>query len=63
MLTLITQLELLSDTGMRLAKVGYAVFGIEYEGHGKSAGLSGYIKNLDDLVADYVSFFVTSTYN
>ena len=50
---------------MRLAKAGYAVFGIDYEGHGMSAGLSGYIKNFDDLVADSASFFgsVAGTYN
>ena len=56
---------LLSDTGMRLAKAGYAVFGIDYEGHGMSAGLSGYIQNFDDLVADFASFFgsVAGTYN
>ena len=56
---------LLSDTGMRLAKAGYAVFGIDCEGHGKSDGLSGYIQNFDDLVLDSVSFFgsVAGTYN
>lgn len=47
----------MEGTGMRLAKAGYAVFGIDYEGHGKSAGLSGYIKSFDDLVADSLSFF------
>ena len=63
MLTLLTQLEVFPDTGMRL--VGYTVFGIEYKGHGKSTGLSSYIKNLDDLVADSTSFFgsVAGTYN
>ena len=28
-------------TGVRLAQDGYAVYGIDYEGHGKSEGLQG----------------------
>ena len=50
---------------MRLANAGYAVFGIDYEGHGMSAGLSGYIKKFYDLVANSASFFgsVAGTYN
>ena len=42
---------------MRLAKAGYAVFGIDYEGHGKSAGTRCYIKSFDDLVTDCTTFF------
>lgn len=50
-------MKLLTDTGMRLAKAGYAVFGIDYEGHGKSAGTRCYIKSFDDLVAECATFF------
>jgi acylglycerol lipase len=39
-------------TGVRLAKQGFGVYGIEYEGHGRSSGLSGYIPRFDDLVTD-----------
>jgi len=47
----------MEDTGVRLAKAGYAVFGIDLEGHGKSDGTRCYIKNFDDLVMDSVTFF------
>nr|ABR16349.1 unknown [Picea sitchensis] len=47
----------MKDTGVRFAKAGYAVFGIDYEGHGKSAGTQCYIKSFDDLVADCATFF------
>ena len=50
-------MDLLIDTGVRLAKARYAVFGIDYEGHGKSAGTRCYIKYFDDLVTDYATFF------
>lgn len=41
-----------TDTGVRLAKAGYAVHGMDYEGHGKSSGLAGYVPSFDDLVHD-----------
>lgn len=31
---------------------GYGVYGIDYEGHGKSDGLKGFINNFDDVVDD-----------
>ncbi|CAA0817869.1 alpha/beta-Hydrolases superfamily protein [Striga hermonthica] len=37
-----------------LSKAGYAVYGIDYEGHGKSDGLRCYIPSFDDLVNDVV---------
>lgn len=47
----------MKDTAMRLAKAGYAVFGIDYEGHGKSAGLHGYVKSFQELTNDCAAFF------
>ncbi|KAG0481605.1 hypothetical protein HPP92_012463 [Vanilla planifolia] len=46
-------------TGTRLAKAGFAVYGMDYEGHGKSSGLQGYIPCFEDLVND-CSVFYTS---
>uniref|UniRef100_A0A0D6R2E4 Serine aminopeptidase S33 domain-containing protein n=1 Tax=Araucaria cunninghamii TaxID=56994 RepID=A0A0D6R2E4_ARACU len=45
------------ETGVRLAKTGYAVFGIDHEGHGKSDGVRGYVKSFDNVVNDCASFF------
>ncbi|CAA7059485.1 unnamed protein product [Microthlaspi erraticum] len=42
----------MNSAATRLAKTGFAFYGMDYEGHGKSEGLSGYISNFDDLVAD-----------
>ncbi|OAY71912.1 Caffeoylshikimate esterase, partial [Ananas comosus] len=47
------------ETGIRLAKAGYAVYGMDYEGHGKSSGLQGYIPNFDDLVGDCSTYFMS----
>ncbi|KAK3002255.1 hypothetical protein RJ639_020893 [Escallonia herrerae] len=46
-------------TGIRLAKAGFGVYGIDYEGHGKSSGLEGYIPNFDDLVTDCSDHFTS----
>lgn len=43
--------------GTRLATAGYAVYGVDYEGHGKSAGARCYIRKFDHLVADCEAFF------
>ncbi|CAM6087976.1 unnamed protein product [Calypogeia fissa] len=45
------------ETGLRLASAGYAVYGIDYEGHGKSDGLRAFVPNFDDLVTDCATFF------
>ncbi|KAK9123598.1 hypothetical protein Sjap_013200 [Stephania japonica] len=47
----------MKGTGTRLAQAGYAVHGIDYEGHGKSAGLAGYVPRFDDLVNDCSNHF------
>uniref|UniRef100_A0A7N0TZW3 Serine aminopeptidase S33 domain-containing protein n=1 Tax=Kalanchoe fedtschenkoi TaxID=63787 RepID=A0A7N0TZW3_KALFE len=48
----------MKDTGIRLAAAGYAVYGIDYEGHGKSAGLMGFVDNMDCVVNDCAEHFV-----
>ena len=47
-----SQVIVTAGTGNRLAKAGYGVYGMDYEGHGKSSGLHGYIPCFDDLVGD-----------
>ncbi|XP_015699009.2 caffeoylshikimate esterase-like [Oryza brachyantha] len=44
-------------TAERLARAGYAVYGIDYEGHGHSDGLQGYVPDMDALVRDCDAFF------
>uniref|UniRef100_A0A7N0T6Y2 Serine aminopeptidase S33 domain-containing protein n=1 Tax=Kalanchoe fedtschenkoi TaxID=63787 RepID=A0A7N0T6Y2_KALFE len=45
------------ECGTRLACSGYAVIGIDYEGHGRSGGARCYIKKFDNIVNDCDSFF------
>ncbi|XP_047044428.1 caffeoylshikimate esterase-like [Lolium rigidum] len=47
----------LSACGVKLAAAGFGVFGIDYEGHGKSTGARCYIQKFDHLVADCDRFF------
>ncbi|XVE75259.1 hypothetical protein DITRI_Ditri12bG0080900 [Diplodiscus trichospermus] len=47
----------MSSTAIRLVKEGYAVYGIDYQGHGKSSGLDAYIENFDDIVNDCIHHF------
>ncbi|KAE8697913.1 Alpha/beta-Hydrolases superfamily protein isoform 2 [Hibiscus syriacus] len=47
----------MKECGTRLAKAGYAVFGIDYEGHGKSQGARCYIKNFENIVKDCDEYF------
>ncbi|CAA7389564.1 unnamed protein product [Spirodela intermedia] len=44
-------------TGIALAEGGYEVHGLDYEGHGKSAGLQGLVSSFDDLVDDCSEYF------
>lgn len=43
--------------GVKLARAGYAVFGIDYEGHGRSRGARCYIKKFNNIIADCNDFF------
>ncbi|CAK9136253.1 unnamed protein product [Ilex paraguariensis] len=49
--------EFMKGCGTRLANYGYAVFGIDYEGHGRSLGARCYIKKFDNIVNDCDHFF------
>lgn len=49
----------MKDTAIRLAKTGFAVYGIDYEGHGKSSGLQGYIPSFDGVVDDCSQYFMS----
>ncbi|XP_038891440.1 caffeoylshikimate esterase-like [Benincasa hispida] len=49
----------MNSTARRLAKEGYGVYGIDYEGHGKSGGLQGYVSSFDNVVEDCSSFFTS----
>jgi alpha-beta hydrolase superfamily lysophospholipase len=46
-----------SDTAARLVHAGYAVYGIDQEGHGKSSGSKGYISSFSDIVKDCAHYF------
>ncbi|KAL0547553.1 hypothetical protein IC582_017493 [Cucumis melo] len=45
--------------GHRLATSGYAVFGMDYEGHGRSSGARCYIKKFENIVNDCYAFFTS----
>ena len=47
----------MDSTARRLAKGGYAVYGIDYEGHGKSDGKLGLVMNMDDVIDDCLQHF------
>ncbi|XP_058774800.1 caffeoylshikimate esterase-like [Vicia villosa] len=47
----------MNSTARRLVKGGYAVYGIDYEGHGKSDGLAGLVMNFDDVIDDCFNHF------
>ncbi|KAK7343272.1 hypothetical protein VNO77_11889 [Canavalia gladiata] len=42
----------MNSTARRLANAGFGVYGIDYEGHGKSEGLPGLVNNFGDVIAD-----------
>lgn len=45
------------ECGVRLSCAGYAVYGVDYEGHGRSEGSRCYIKKFDNIVNDCYDFF------
>ncbi|KAF2953194.1 caffeoylshikimate esterase [Oryza sativa Japonica Group] len=47
------------DTAARLVRAGYAVYGIDHEGHGRSSGQRCYIPNFGDIVSDCANFFTS----
>ncbi|XP_028126656.1 caffeoylshikimate esterase-like isoform X2 [Camellia sinensis] len=47
----------MKGTGTRLAKAGFAVYGMDYEGHGKSSGLHGFVPCFDHLVTDCSDYY------
>ncbi|VVB02704.1 unnamed protein product [Arabis nemorensis] len=49
----------MNSTARRLVKAGFGVYGIDYEGHGKSDGLSAYVRNFDHLVDDVSTHYTT----
>ncbi|KAL6850054.1 hypothetical protein ACP4OV_020681 [Aristida adscensionis] len=49
----------MKECGMRLAAAGYGVFGMDYEGHGKSMGARCYIRSFARLVDDCHRFFTS----
>ncbi|KAI3705576.1 hypothetical protein L1987_75815 [Smallanthus sonchifolius] len=49
----------MKGAALRLVKAGFAVYGIDNQGHGKSSGLQGYIPSFEDLVTDCSDFFTS----
>ncbi|XP_010554569.1 PREDICTED: caffeoylshikimate esterase [Tarenaya hassleriana] len=49
--------NILNDIATKFGNDGFAVYGIEYEGHGRSDGLSAYINDFDVLIDDVYSHF------
>nr|XP_043621509.1 caffeoylshikimate esterase-like isoform X2 [Erigeron canadensis] len=49
--------DFMKGCGTKLASYGYAVFGIDYEGHGRSMGARCYIKKFDNIVNDCSNYF------
>lgn len=48
-----------SECGIRLASAGYAVFGMDYEGHGRSMGARCYIKKFGNIVNDCYDYYTS----
>lgn len=53
------------ECGIRMASAGYAVFGMDYEGHGRSKGARCYIKKFGNIVNDCYDYYtsISGTYH
>uniref|UniRef100_A0A0D9V7J8 Serine aminopeptidase S33 domain-containing protein n=1 Tax=Leersia perrieri TaxID=77586 RepID=A0A0D9V7J8_9ORYZ len=51
------------DTAARLVRAGYAVYGIDHEGHGRSSGRRCYVPNFSDIVTDCANYFTKKPEN
>ncbi|KAJ7971331.1 Caffeoylshikimate esterase-like [Quillaja saponaria] len=49
----------MNSTATKLVKAGYACYGMDYEGHGKSDGLAGFVNNFDNLVDDVSNHYTS----
>ncbi|KAL7172125.1 hypothetical protein ACSBR2_031760 [Camellia fascicularis] len=49
--------DFMRGCGTRLVSYGYAVIGMDYEGHGRSMGARCYIKKFNNIVNDCSNFF------
>ncbi|KFK35464.1 hypothetical protein AALP_AA5G287400 [Arabis alpina] len=47
------------ECGIRMASAGYAVFGMDYEGHGRSKGARCYIKKFANIVNDCYDYYTS----
>ncbi|XP_010545011.1 PREDICTED: caffeoylshikimate esterase isoform X2 [Tarenaya hassleriana] len=47
------------ECGMRMASAGYAVFGMDYEGHGQSKGARCYIKKFSNIIDDCYGYYTS----
>ena len=52
-----------AGTARRLAKDGYGVYGIDYEGHGKSDGLPALVTDFNLIVHDCAQYFASVSVN
>ncbi|MED6168458.1 hypothetical protein PIB30_011623 [Stylosanthes scabra] len=47
----------MNSTGRKLANAGYAVYGLDYEGHGKSDGRQGLLLDFNSVIDDCSQYF------
>ncbi|MED6136870.1 hypothetical protein PIB30_059823 [Stylosanthes scabra] len=49
----------MNSTGRKLANAGYAVYGLDYEGHGKSDGRQGLVLDFNSVIDDCSQYFTS----